>query len=49
MLGWEGADAWTLEMFYIALVKAILLYNSEMWVIYPHIRKTMGGFHHWVV
>ena len=44
----EGADARTLGMFYVAVVQAVLIYRSEMWVMSPRIGKMLGGFYHWV-
>ncbi len=31
--------------FYLAVVQAILLYSSEMWVISPHAMAHLEGFH----
>ena len=35
LLGREGADYRTPGLFYIAAVHAVLLYGSDMWVMYP--------------
>ena len=43
-LGREGADAKKLVIFYKALVQAVLLFVSEMWVVTPRIGRTRGGF-----
>ena len=34
---------------YLALVQFLLLFKSDTWVMYPHIDRTIGGFHHRVV
>ena len=33
VLGQEGADVWTLGMFYITVVKTVLIYRSESWAM----------------
>ena len=48
VLGREGSDARTLGMFYVTVVYAVLLHGLEMWVMYPHNGRMLGGFHHWV-
>ena len=45
----EGADARTLGMFNIAVVQELFLYGSDMWFMYPHIMRALGGFFHQVV
>ena len=49
MLVSKGADSRTLVMFYLVVVKVVLLYGSEMWVMSPRIWSKMGGFHHSMV
>ena len=44
-LGWEGEDARKLGTLYMAVVQAVLLFESETWVMYPQIGRKMGGFH----
>ena len=34
---------------YRTLVKAVLLFELETWVMSPHTRRTMGGFDPWVI
>ena len=46
MLSREGADARTLEIIYVAVVKEVLLYGLEMWVTTPRIGKILGGLNH---
>ena len=46
VLGREGGHAWTLGMFYVAVVQEEIIYGSEIWVILQHIGITLGGFHH---
>ena len=42
----EGEDARTPGKIYGVVVQAVILYRSETWVMKPHIRRVMGGFHH---
>ena len=49
ILGWEGADTRMLGHIYIAVVQSILLFGLETWVVTPHIKRIMGGFHQSVV
>ena len=41
----EGASVKAMVMFYKALVKAVLLYGGENWVIMNSTMKVMEGFH----
>ena len=45
-LGREGADTRTPWCSCVAIVQAILLLGSETWVVTPHIKWILGGFHH---
>ena len=45
-LGWEGADPRTSGNFYKTVVQETLRFGAESWVMYPRIRRTLGGFHH---
>ena len=45
MLGREGADAHTLGRIFVAVVQAVLLCGSDMWVMTPRIVKAFDGFH----
>ena len=36
-------------MLYTTVVQEVILCGSYMWVVFPHIRKTLRGFHHQVV
>ena len=47
--GRVGSDALTLVMFYKAVVKAVLIYGSDMWFMSPHIRKMMVDLHPWEI
>ena len=51
VLGWEVSEAWSTGGGggYLALVQFLLLFKSDTWVMYPHIDRTIGGFHHRVV
>ena len=49
ILGREGADTQKLGNFYLAIVKAVLLFGAETWVITPHIERLLCNFHHRVV
>ena len=33
-------------MLYVEVVQAVLLYGLETWVMYPHIGRILGSFHH---
>ena len=46
ILGQEGANAQTSGTFFKAVVQAVLLFGSEMWVVTPHVSRTLGGFQH---
>ena len=46
VLGREGADDRTSGMFYLAVVKSVLLYGFQAWVMYQSIGRTLGLFHH---
>ena len=39
----EGADARTLGNFFVAVVKASLLFGAYMWVMTSCMAKTLGG------
>ena len=49
ILGWEGADTRILGHIYIVVVHSILLFGLEIWVVTPHIKRILGGFHQSVV
>ena len=46
ILGWEGAGDQTLGLFYLTMVKDILLFCADNWVVILHIGNILGGFHH---
>ena len=46
LLGREVVDAWNSGRIYVAVVRAVLMYRSETWVITPRIGGVLGGFHH---
>ena len=46
VLSREGEDARTSGKIYLAVIKSVLLYRSETWVLTPHIQRVLGGFHH---
>ena len=46
IMGWEGVNEQILESFYLAIVQAVLLFDAETWVVYPHIGRVLGGLHH---
>ena len=48
-MGREGADARTSGTFYRAVVHAVLLFESETWVMPPRIGRTLVGYHHRVI
>ena len=41
-----GADAQTSGQIYLAVVQSVLLYGSKTWVLTPHMKRVLGGFHH---
>ena len=45
MLVQEGADPQTSGRFYVAVVKYVLLFRSETWVVTPFIIMEMGSIH----
>ena len=49
ILGIEGADRRTAGRFYGAVVQAVLLFVSEMWVVTTWMEKALAGFRHRVV
>ena len=49
ILGREGADTQKLGNFYLAIVKAVLLFGAETWVITPHIERLLWNFHYRLV
>ena len=48
-LGSEGAGTRTAGRFYVAVVKAVPMFGSEMWVMTPRLEKALEGFHHQAV
>ena len=49
ILGREGLDRRTVGMFYVAVVQAVIIFESETWVLTPRLEKALEGFHHWGV
>ena len=46
ILGREGAYTSTSGHLYVATVHVVLLFELETWVVTPHIKHLLGGFHH---
>ena len=46
VLSREGADARTLGRIYMAVFQAVMIYESETWMMTPCIGSVLGGFHH---
>ena len=46
MLSRDGVNAWTSGIIYVVVVKAVLLYGWETWVLTPYIGSLLGGFRH---
>ena len=46
ILGRDGAYKRMPRKFYVAVVQAVLLFGSEMWVVTPRMEKALLGFHH---
>ena len=44
----EGEYPRTSGRFYVAVVKSVLLFGSEMWVLTPRILRAIGSLHNWV-
>ena len=49
LLGREVADRRTTGIFYVPVVQAVLLFESETWVMTPRVDKALEGFRHWLV
>ena len=49
ILGREVADRRMAGRFYVVVVKAVLLFGSETWVLTPWMEKALDDFHHWAV
>ena len=49
ILGIEGEDRRTAGRLYLAVVKDVLLFGSETWVVTPWLEKALAGFHHQAV
>ena len=45
----KGVDIRMVGRFYVVVVKSVLLFGSETWVLNPHLEKSLEGFHHWAV
>ena len=46
ILSREVADARTLVQIYLAVLKSVLLYVSETWILTPRMKRVLGGFYH---
>ena len=46
ILGREGADRKKVGRFYVTVVKSVLLFGSETWVLTSWLEKSIEGFHH---
>ena len=46
ILSREGADARTLGHIYLEVVKLVLLYGSETWILTALMKRVLGRFHH---
>ena len=49
ILGREGADSIKAGKLYMVVVQAVILFESETWVLTPWLEKSLEGFHHRVV
>ena len=45
ILGGEGAYRRTAGRFYLAVIKAVILFGSETWVVTPWLEKALACFH----
>ena len=48
ILGREGANPRVSGLFFKAVVKAVLLFGLETWVLTPHMGRALGNFQHGV-
>ena len=46
ILGREGVYKRTAARFYVAVVKSVLLFGYNTWVLTPRLEKALAGFHH---
>ena len=46
ILGRDGVDRRTAGIFYVELVKAVILFGLETWLVIPRLEKAIAGFHH---
>ena len=46
ILGREGANPRVSGLFFKAVVKAVLLFGLETWVLTPHMGRSLGSFQH---
>ena len=44
ILSREGADPQVSGIFFKSVVKAVLFFGEENWVVIPHMGKARGGF-----
>ena len=49
ILGGEGTYRRTAGRFYLAVIKAVILFGSETWVVTPWLEKALAGFHYQTV
>ena len=49
ILGREGEDRIMAGIFYVWVVKVVLMFGSDTWVMTPHLEKSLEIFHHRVV
>ena len=49
ILGGKWSDKRTVEKFYVAVVKAVLLFGLDIWVVTPQLEKSFSGFHNQAV
>ena len=46
VLSREGEDARTFGQIYFVVVRSVMLYRLELWVLTPRMKRVWGGFHH---
>ena len=46
ILGIEVVNKRTAGRFYVAVLKSVLLFGLETWVVNPWIENVLAGFHH---
>ena len=46
ILGMEGDNNRKVERFYVSVVRAVLMFGSEIWILTPRLETALKGFHY---